>query len=105
MLQNQPIAISAAIGGVLTTGVALVAVLWPDRLPQVVQVAIIAFGNSVILTAGAIYAWLKSTPVANPTLPIGSIVNVEGSQDKVEIAANPPGPAAIEGGSSPSAEG
>jgi hypothetical protein len=98
MTSQQPVLISSAIGGVLSTGVALAAVLWPDRLEPILQAAIIAFGNSVILTAGAIYAFLKSTPVANPTLPPGSVVNVQGSEDKVEIQPTPPGPAAIEGG-------
>lgn len=97
-MNQQPILISGAIGGVLTTGVALAAVLWPQRLDPLLQAAVIAFGNSVILTAGAIYAMLKSTPVSNPTLPPGSVVNVQGSEDKVEIQPTPPGPAAIEGG-------
>jgi hypothetical protein len=98
MTSNQPVAISVAIGGVLSTGVALAAVLWPDRLDPVVQALIIAFGNSVILAAGAIYATARSTPVANPTLPSGTSVNVQGSSDSVVIAPSPPGPTGVEGG-------
>ena len=37
------------------------------------------------------------TPVANPSLPVGSTVNVIGSEDKVVIESSPPGPTGIEG--------
>jgi hypothetical protein len=98
MTNNQPVAVSAAIGGVLSTGVALAAVLWPDRLDPVMQAAIIGFGNSVILTAGALFAMHRSTPIANPTLAAGTPVKVAGSEDSVIIETSPPGPTGIEGG-------
>lgn len=98
MTNSQPVAVSAAIGGLLSTGVALAAVLWPDRLAPVVQAAIIAFGNSLILTAGAIYAMRGSTPVHNPTLPANTEVKVQGTTDSVVIQPSPPGPVGVEGG-------
>jgi hypothetical protein len=41
------------------------------------------------------------TPVANPTLPADSVVNVQGTEDKVVIAASPPGPIGYDGGAAP----
>lgn len=98
MSTNQPVAVSVAIGGVVTTGIALAAVFWPDRLTPETQGLIIAFANAVILAAVSIWAASRSTPVSNPTLPTGSVVNVQGSEDKVEIQPTPPGPTGVEGG-------
>lgn len=72
---TQPITISVALGGLLTTGVALVAVLVPD-LTQATQIAIIAFGNAVILTGSVIWAQARSTPTAAPVLEAGTRVTV-----------------------------
>jgi hypothetical protein len=74
---NQPITISAAIAAVLSSGVALVALFWPDQLTPVVQAAIILFGNSVIILGAAVWAARQSTPIATPTLPTGTVVTVE----------------------------
>lgn len=72
---NEPISISVALAGVLSTGVALAAVFIPN-LDAPTQALIIAFGNAVLLTASVIFARARSTPVANPTLPVGTPVTV-----------------------------
>jgi hypothetical protein len=38
------------------------------------------------------------TPLSAPSLPAGSVVSVQGTQDTVEIQPTPPGPSGIEGG-------
>jgi hypothetical protein len=72
---SEPISLSTALGGLLTTGVALVAVFWPD-LSKEAQIAVIAFGNAVILTAVVLYGRAKSTPISSPTLDAGTQVTV-----------------------------
>jgi hypothetical protein len=74
-MTNEPISLSTALGGLLTTGVALVAIFVPG-LTQEAQLAIIAFGNAVILTGVVLYSRSKTTPVAAPTLPSGTSVTV-----------------------------
>jgi len=74
MNQTQPVALSVAVGGLLSTGVALLAVLWPQRLTPEVQTAIIAFGNAVILTGSIYFARKGSTPIAAPVLTVGTPV-------------------------------
>lgn len=76
-VNGEPVAISTALGGVLTTAVAFAALLLPNQLTKEMQLAIIALGNALILTAVVVYGRAKSTPVANPTLPAGTVVNVE----------------------------
>jgi hypothetical protein len=97
-MNNQPVAINVAIGGVISTGVALAALLWPDRLSPEMQVAIIAFANSVIVVAVILLTKSQVTPIADPTLKSGTSVKVEGTTDSVVIAATPPGPTGVEGG-------
>jgi hypothetical protein len=72
---NEPISVSTALGGLLTTGVALIAIFVPG-LSQEAQLAIIAFGNAVILTGVVLYSRARSTPVSNPVLPENSQVTV-----------------------------
>jgi hypothetical protein len=72
---NEPITLSVALGGLLTTGVALVAVFVP-QFGQAAQIAIIAFGNAAILTASILYARAHSTPTAAPVLPENARVTV-----------------------------
>lgn len=95
-MTNQPVAISVAIGGVVSTGIAMFAVLWPERFTPELQAVIIAFANAIILAAVAVWAAMRVTPVSNPTLPQGSVVNVQGTEDKVEIQPTPPGPQGID---------
>ena len=76
-VNGEPVAISTAIGGVLTTAVAFAALLLPNQLTPEMQLAVIAMGNAVILLGVVIYGRAKSTPVASPTLPEGTVVNVQ----------------------------
>ena len=72
---NEPISVSTALGGLLTTGVALIAIFVPG-LTQAAQIAIIAFGNAAILTGVVLYGRANSTPTAAPVLPQGTSVTV-----------------------------
>lgn len=95
-MNHQPVAVGAAIAGVVSTAVALAAVLWPERLSPELQASIIAFANAVIVAAAAVWAASRVTPVSNPTLPSGTSVRVQGTEDKVLIAPTPPGPVGID---------
>lgn len=95
-MNREPVTVSVAVGGVLTTGVALAAVLWPHRLDPALQAAIIAFGNAVILALATLFARARSTPVASPRLPEGSAVRVEGTDDTVIVKPTPPGPVGVD---------
>ena len=98
MTNNQPVPIAVAVATVLSTGVALFAVLWPDRLTIEAQAAIIAFGNSLIGLGVAVWLNRQTTAVNNPVLPAGSSVKVQGTEDRVNIQPTPPGPTGTEGG-------
>lgn len=74
-MNQEPISVSVALGGLLSTGVALVAIFVPNLEPEA-QAAIIAFGNAAILTVSIIWARSKTTPTANPVLPSGTSVTV-----------------------------
>lgn len=103
-MNQQPVAVGAAIAGVISTAVALAAVLWPDRLSPDMQAAIIAFANAVIVAAAAVWAATKVTPVASPTLPTGTSVKVQGTEDTVLIQPTPPGPVGVEGSEPPAGD-
>lgn len=91
MNQNEPVTINVALGGVLATGVTLAALLIPGLTVEL-QVAIVAFGNSLILLGVILLTRRAVTPTANPTLAGGTTVNVQGTEDQVVIpeAAPPP---------------
>lgn len=99
-MNDNPIPISTAVGGVLATGVALLAVFLPGLTPET-QALIIAFGNSVILLGVVAYSVARSTPVSNPKLVQGTDVTVVtpvGEADRLVtltgnsgIALSPPG--------------
>lgn len=72
--ETEPVSLSVAIGGVLSTGVALLAIFWPDKLTPEAQAAIIAFGNAVILLGAIYFARKGSTPIAAPVLTAGTAV-------------------------------
>jgi hypothetical protein len=74
-VNNEPISLSVAIGGLLTTGVAVVALFVPNLTPET-QLVIVAFGNAAILTGSVLYARAKSTPLSAPVLPQGTEVTV-----------------------------
>lgn len=75
MTNGEPVGLSVAIGGVLATGVALVALFMPNLTPEM-QAAIIAFGNAIILLGSIAWARARTTPVARPTLPEDTQVRV-----------------------------
>ena len=72
-MQSQPVAVNVVLGGVLSTGVTLAALLWPG-IDTALQVAIVAFGNSLI----GVLVWYLSqrvvTPIAAPRLELGTEV-------------------------------
>lgn len=80
---TEPVALSVAIGGVLSTGVALAAVFIPNLDPAT-QGLIIAFGNAVILAAAVAWARLQvftkqsTQRIANAATyaPAGTIVDI-----------------------------
>ena len=74
-MNREPVAINTAIAGLLSTGVALVALLVPDLTPAL-QAAVIAFGNSVILVVYVILTRRQVTPIATPALTQGTTVDV-----------------------------
>lgn len=75
LVNNSQVTLAAAIGGVLSTGVALAAIFIPG-LTEAAQVALVAFGNSVILTGALIYQLRHSTSNTTPTLGSGTEVKV-----------------------------
>jgi hypothetical protein len=83
-MTNEPISLSVALGGLLSTGVALVAIFVPGLTPET-QAVVIAFGNALILTGSVLYARARSTPIAAPVLDEGTRVKVvtpEGQPNK-----------------------
>lgn len=83
---REPVAFTVALGGLLTSGVALVAVFVPGLTPAMTG-AVIVFGNAVILTGSIWYARRQVTPVAAPVLPAGAPVTTpEGLPAVVAVA-------------------
>ena len=81
---REPVALSVALGVVLSTTVALAALLWPEKLTPEMTAAIIALGNAIIGLGVAIFARANVTPTAAPILPSGSAVTTpEGDPAKV----------------------
>lgn len=95
-MNTQPVALNVAIAGLVSSLVTLAAIFWPDRLTPETQAAIVAVANSAIVVITILVTMRQVTPVANPTLPSGSVVNVQGTEDKVEIQPTPPGPTGID---------
>lgn len=84
-MQNWPVSVAAAIGAVLSSGVALIAIFVPG-LTDVAQVAIIAFGNSVVALGVLLVQLMNSTSNTDPVLPEGTAVKVvtpAGSPDRI----------------------
>lgn len=95
-MNQQPVALNVAIAGLVSSVITLAAIFWPDRLTPETQAAIVAVANSVIVVVTIFLTQRQTTPVSNPTLPTGSVVNVQGTEDKVEIAPTPPGPTGLD---------
>lgn len=62
-LAREPVAVSVALGAVLATAVALVAILFPERLTPEATAAIIALGNAVIALGVALFARARVSPI------------------------------------------
>lgn len=62
--------------GVVNTAVALLAILWPERLPVELQAAIIALANAIVI----LIARGQVTPTSAPQLPSGTKVVVTDAQ-------------------------
>jgi hypothetical protein len=62
-VSNEPVAVSVALGTVLSSAVALAALFWPDKLTPEVTGAVIVFGNSVIALGVALFARSRVTPL------------------------------------------
>jgi TRAP-type C4-dicarboxylate transport system permease small subunit len=73
---REPISISGALGLVLSTGLTMLATFWPERLTVEAQAAIFGFGNAVIWLGVIWYSRRHSTPIAAPSLPVGTPVLV-----------------------------
>jgi hypothetical protein len=95
-LSAEPLA-AAVIQLVVALGVAMSPEL-QDALITVVRIVAQILVSAGVVQFAANLQKAAVTPVANPTLPAGSVVKVEGSEDQVEIQPSPPGPVAIEGG-------
>jgi hypothetical protein len=95
-MNQQPVALNVAIAGFISSCVTLAAIFWPDRLSPEVQAAIISVANAAIVVVTILLTMRQVTPVANPTLPAGTSVNVQNTEDKVLIAPTPPGPTGID---------
>jgi hypothetical protein len=78
---REPISISGALGLVLSTGLTLVTALWPERLSVEASAAILGFGNAVIWAAVIIYSRARSTPIAAPSLVVGTPVKNAAAPD------------------------
>lgn len=70
----QPVSTAGAISIVLTSGIALLAILWPGYLTPEATAAIVVFGNAVIGLGAIVYAKGKVTPVSSPMLAVGTPV-------------------------------
>ena len=89
ILEKEPAALAEAVRTVLLLFVAFGIVKIGEQ-----NLALVAIAVSVLLQ---LFVRQASTPKAAPTLASGTEVSVAGSQDKVIIAATPPGPTGIEG--------
>jgi len=97
---NPAALIATAVGAVLSSGVALVAILVPG-LDQIAQVAIIAFGNSVIGLGVAVYAVLNTTSNTAPVVQPDTTVTVktsEGEPNRLVHLTSASGVPSTEGG-------
>lgn len=86
-LQREPVAIAGALRSILWLAVLLGWVALDEA-----ALAGIALTAEVVL---GLFARNATTPTAAPTLPRGTEVAVEGSNDTVEIQPSPPGPVGI----------
>jgi hypothetical protein len=88
-MSSEPVALSVAIGGVLSTGVALLAVFLPGLTPET-QALIIAFGNSLILTGSVLWA-RRNTFTKDSTQAIANAATFQAAGTQVDIGTPPTG--------------
>lgn len=87
---REPVAIGTALGAVLSTGVAVLALFLPGITPDR-SLAIIAFGNALIAFGVAWFGRSQTTPTAAPVLSQGTSVTVTtpaGESDR-EVTLSP----------------
>jgi hypothetical protein len=75
-MNTEPVAISTALGVLLSSLVAWAALILPNGLTPELQVATIALGNAFIGVGVILYGRAKSTPIAAPVVPAGTAVTV-----------------------------
>lgn len=89
IFQKQPVAIAATVRSLILVAVLVGVVTVTEQ-----QLAGIALAVELVL---GLFVWNASTPVASPTLPSGTEVAIQGSEDTVIVQPSPPGPIGIEG--------
>jgi len=75
-MMRYPVAIFTALSAVLSSGIALAAIFWPDTLTPEATAAIILFGNAILGTIAAILGTSMVTPTADARLNSGTNVTV-----------------------------
>lgn len=88
-MTTEPVALSVAIGGVLSTGIALLAVFLPGLTPET-QALIIAFGNSLLLAGSVIWARRQVFTKAT-TQAIANAATYQAPGTAVDIGTPPEG--------------
>lgn len=96
MQPDRPATIPVALAGVVSTGVALFAILL--SLDPLLQAAIISFGNALIIAGTAIFLNARTTSSSAPVVQPGTEVSMVGKEDTVVVRPTPPGPEGIEAG-------
>lgn len=86
---KQPVAIATAVRSILMVLILMSVIVIDEK-------ALAGIALSLELVLG-LFAWNASTPVASPTLPVGTKVAVKGTEDKVIVNTSPPGPTGLEG--------
>ena len=94
-MSNQPVAFNVALGGVVSTGVTLAALLWPSITVEL-QIAIVAFANSLIVVIVWYLTQRQVTPINNAQLVSGTPVGIideagKPTGDSVIVQTSPPG--------------
>jgi hypothetical protein len=101
-MNREPVTVAGAAIVVVTTGIDVAALIL--GLDAGLKTALSGFGTAVVVFIALAWARSRSTPVSDPILPSGTMVSVQGTEDAVIIAPNPPGPVAVEGGADPNGD-
>lgn len=98
MKADAPASIPVALAGVVSTGVAFVALFAPFLQDPAAQIATIAFGNALIVAGTAIFLNRTTTSNTAPVVDQGTEVGIIGSDHTVtaeippKVGDAPPGP-------------